>query len=85
MMRTLGVPDEVVTISENLLTRRTAGDGALWVPQARELLRYKAQVDSYGVKIATRNLIASAPEDDREVVIEVVQRVTGTKYAMLSL
>lgn len=85
MMRTLGVPDEAVTVSENLLTRRKAGDGALWVPQARELLRYRDQVKRYGVQIATRNLIASAPEDDREVVTEVVQRVTGKKYAMLSL
>jgi nitric oxide reductase NorQ protein len=85
MMRSLGVPDEAVTMSENLLTRRKAGDGALWVPQARELLRYKRQVEKYGQNIAIRNLIASAPEDDREVVIEVVQRVTGTKYALLSL
>lgn len=86
MMRTLGVPDDAVTVAENLNTRRTSGDEGLWVPQARELLRYKEQVDRYGTEVAVRNLIASAPEDAREVVVEVVQRVYGgAKRTMLTL
>jgi hypothetical protein len=76
MMRDLGVPDSAVTAAENLEKRRQSGEVA-WAPQARELLRFMRQVEQRGEKIALRNLIGSAPEDDREVVAEVLGRTFG--------
>jgi nitric oxide reductase NorQ protein len=82
--RDLGVPAEIVTAAENLDKRRMTGEIG-WAPQMRELLRAKSQVTRRGEKIALRNLIASAPEDDREVVIEVIARTTGKKLGGLTL
>lgn len=84
MMRELGVPDVLVTAGENLNTRRLAGED-VWAPQARELLRAKMQWDTRGEAFAVRNMIAGAPEDDREVVAEVLARTTGKKRKPLTL
>ena len=84
VMRDLDVPSELVTMAENAEKRRATGEIS-WAPQARELLRAKAQYDRLGEKIALRSLIASAPEDDREVIAELVSRVTGKKLKELAL
>ena len=78
MARTLGVPDALVTAAENLNTRRMTGEIG-WAPQMRELLRSKAQHDRRGMTFAARNLISSAPEDEREVVAQVLTRTLGSK------
>jgi len=83
-MRELGVPDSLVTAAENLDVRRKTGEIG-WAPQARELLRAKAQVTKRGTLFAVRNLISGAPEDDREVVAEVLARTTGSKTSGLVL
>jgi nitric oxide reductase NorQ protein len=84
MMRELGVPDSAVTAAENLEKRRTTGEVS-WAPQSRELLRFMHQVERRGEKIALRNLIGSSPEDDREVVAEVLGRTFGRKVKALAL
>jgi nitric oxide reductase NorQ protein len=82
--RELGVPDTIVTAAENLDKRRETGEIG-WAPQMRECLRAKAQWDKRGQSFAVRNLISSAPEDDREVVAEVLGRTFGKKVAGLVL
>jgi nitric oxide reductase NorQ protein len=84
MCRELGVPDSLVTAAENLDVRRRTGEIG-WAPQVRELLRAKAQVTKRGTLFAVRNLISGAPEDDREVVAEVLARTTGSKTTGLVL
>lgn len=76
MMKELGVPEKYIAVANNLLTRRAGGE-PVWVPQARELLRAARQEGVYGPEIARRNLIAAAPEDDREVLVEVMKREFG--------
>lgn len=85
MMRELGVPDPLVTAAENLEARRKTGAGVGWAPQARELLRASAQWTKRGDLFAVRNLISSAPEDDREQVAEQLARTTGHKVTGLVL
>jgi nitric oxide reductase NorQ protein len=76
--RELGVPPTLVTAAENLDKRRATGEIG-WAPQMRELLRASKQWDKRGEMFAIRNLISGAPEDDREVVAEVLSRTCGTK------
>jgi len=78
MARTLGVPDALVTAAENLDVRRQTGEIG-WAPQMRELLRCKAQHDRRGMAFAARNLVSGAPEDEREVVAQVLSRTLGSK------
>jgi MoxR-like ATPase len=80
----LDVPDAIVTAGENLEKRRQTGEIS-WAPQMRELLRYANQVKQRGEKIALRNLVSTAPEDDRAVVGEVLSRVAGKKITALAL
>jgi len=82
--REMGVPDVLVTAAENLDKRRATGEIG-WAPQMRELLRAKAQWTKRGDAFAIRNLISGAPEDDREVVAEVMARTTGKKLTGLVL
>jgi nitric oxide reductase NorQ protein len=82
--RELGVPDTIVTASENLDKRRETGEIG-WAPQMRECLRAKHQWEKRGSGFAVRNLISSAPEDDREVVAEVLGRTFGRKVSGLIL
>jgi hypothetical protein len=82
--REMGVPDVLVTAAENLDKRRATGEIG-WAPQMRELLRAKAQWTKRGDSFAIRNLISGAPEDDREVVAEVMARTTGKKLTGLVL
>jgi len=84
MARELGVPDPLVTAAENLDKRRQTGEIG-WAPQMRELLRAKNQWTKRGDAFAVMNLISGAPEDDREVVAEVLARTTGKKVKGLVL
>ena len=82
--REMGVPDVLVTAAENLDKRRQTGEIG-WAPQMRELLRAQVQWTKRGDTFAIRNLISGAPEDDRDVVAEVLARTTGKKVAGLVL
>jgi hypothetical protein len=82
--REMGVPDALVTAAENLDKRRGTGEIG-WAPQMRELLRAKAQWEKRGDTFAIRNLISGSPEDDRDVVAEVMARTTGKKLTGLVL
>ncbi len=78
MARELGVPAALVTAAENLEKRRKT-DVIQWAPQMRELLRAKRQEAKRGMAFAVKNLINAAPEDNREVVAEVLSSATGHK------
>jgi hypothetical protein len=82
--REMGVPDALVTAAENLNVRRATGEIG-WAPQMRELLRAQAQWAKRGDTFAIRNLISGAPEDDRDVVAEVMARTTGKRLTGLVL
>jgi len=74
----LGVKKQVVRAAQNLTTRMQEGVVS-WAPQLRELLQWRDNAAIFGEVFAYRNIVASAPEDDREVVEEVMELMSGIK------
>jgi len=77
----LGVPKTMVSVAQNLF-KRTQGDSAeiSWSPQMRELLAFRSTAELFGTEFAIANLIASAPELDRDVVVDVIARAYGAEH-----
>ena len=81
LAKKLGVPATMVSVAQNLY-KRTQGESAeiSWSPQMRELLGFRDTSEIFGTEFAIQNLIASAPEIDRDVVVDVVSRAFGAEY-----
>lgn len=71
LAETLGVPKKAVLAATALRAQRESGVIG-WAPEMRELLAFARVAEALGVGVAAGNLIAQAPEDDREAVAEVV-------------
>ncbi|MFB9902879.1 AAA family ATPase [Allokutzneria oryzae] len=80
----LGVDRRAVRVARNLATRHASGEIG-WVPQLRELLSFHTIAPVLGAVTAAGNLIGIAPEEDREIVAEVVRAVFGTAVQPLAL
>lgn len=78
MATTLGVPKKVVSAAQNLAQRKNSGS-IDWAPQFRELFDFRDLAKIYDDKFAYENMIASAPERDRQAVREVLLLVSGFK------
>ena len=81
LAKKLGVPTTMVSVAQNL-HKRTQGDSAeiSWSPQMRELLGFRDTSEIFGTEFAISNLIASAPELDRDVVVDVIARAFGAEH-----
>jgi MoxR-like ATPase len=81
LAKKLGVPATMVSVAQNLY-KRTQGETAeiSWSPQMRELLGFRDTSEIFGTEFAISNLIASAPEMDRDVVVDVISRAYGSEY-----
>jgi len=73
-----------VRVARNLATRQQRGEVG-WAPQLRELLAFKQVEAVLGKDAAVQNLIGVTPEEDRDVVAEVVRSVFGRRYSPLAL
>jgi hypothetical protein len=76
LAKKLGVPASAVTVAQNLAKKQLSGETS-WSPQFRELLAFRNLATELGTKFAIENIIASSPENDRPVVVEVFSRVFG--------
>lgn len=76
LAKKLGVPAPAVTVAQNLAKKQLSGETS-WSPQFRELLAFRNLANLFGTKFAIENIIASSPENDRPVVVEVFTRVFG--------
>jgi len=81
LAKKLGVPATMVSVAQNLY-KRTQGDSAeiSWSPQMRELLGFRDTNEIFGTEFAISNMIASAPEIDRDVVVDVIARAYGSEH-----
>ncbi|WP_067667091.1 AAA family ATPase [Nocardia miyunensis] len=80
----LGVDKRAVTVARDLAKRVEKGEIG-WAPQLRELLAFSKIAAAVGAETAAANVIGTAPEEDRAIVIEVIKSAFGTVYKPLSL
>lgn len=89
--RSLGVPDELVTVAENLAVKadseRARGGRGVWVPQMRELLVGRRLVEAgFGLGFAAAAVVAQCPwPEDTDLVREVAEHVLGVRLPGLRL
>lgn len=76
LARKLGVVTTMVTAAQNLAKKQSSGEVS-WAPQMRELLAFRDISKEFGQSFALANLLAAAPEMDRPVVADVMQRAFG--------
>lgn len=76
----LGVPESVAGIAQSL-SRALRNNEIAWAPQMRELIAFRDLAKIYGERFAFSNMIALAPEDDREMVQNTVQRIQANALA----
>ena len=74
----LGVPGKAITVAKNLQKRFDTGQVG-WVPQLRELLRFRDIANTYGQTFATNNMVGLAPAEDQIEVSKVISSVFGVK------
>jgi nitric oxide reductase NorQ protein len=84
LARDLGVNNKAVRAARNLATKRASGEIG-WAPQMRELLAFRNIDKLLGEGQAIANLISIAPEEDRDVVKEVVNTEFGVTADPLRL
>jgi hypothetical protein len=77
LARKLGVPTILVTAAQNLYRKQMNREGISWSPQMRELLAFRDIATNFGTAFALANLIASAPQNDRAGVADVLSRAFG--------
>jgi MoxR-like ATPase len=81
----LGVPKKVVNAAQNMNKKVENNEGLGWAPQLRELLDFSRVAAEFGSDMALSNLIAIAPEIDRDVVQDVLQKAMGVEVMPLAL
>ncbi|MEU2721598.1 AAA family ATPase [Streptomyces smyrnaeus] len=80
----LKIRPKAVTIARNLARLQEKGEVG-WAPQLRELLAFQKVEAVLGAEAAFANLIGIAPLEDRDVVADLVRKVTGHRARPLSL
>ena len=84
LAKKLGVPAKLVTAAQNLQRKYDSGEVG-WAPQLRECIAFRDVAKVLGEDVALRNVIAGAPEIDRPVVQDVLQRTYGRPIAALAI
>lgn len=84
LVKSLGTPTKMVIAAENLQRKYETGEVG-WAPQMRECLAFRDIAAKFGEDFALRNLIAAAPEIDRPVVQDVLQKSYGKSIKALVL
>lgn len=84
LARTLKIDSRAIKVARNLARRHDSGEIG-WAPQLRELIAYQKISGVLGTDAAVANLIGIAPEEDRDIVAEVIALVYGRTITPLAL
>ncbi len=80
----LKVPEKFLRLTRNLRTKKKNND-IQWVPQLRELLAAKRTAELFDEGVAAANLAGIAPEEDRDIVIDMIRTIWGNEIKPLNL
>ncbi|OXM44494.1 AAA family ATPase [Amycolatopsis alba] len=80
----IGVDPKAVRVAKNLAARHRKGEIG-WAPQMRELLAFKDATAALDTITAAGNLIAAAPEEDQDIVADVVRNIFGAHVTPLAV
>lgn len=80
----LKIDPRAVRVARNLATRHGKGEIG-WAPQLRELIAFQRLAGVLGLDAAIANLVGIAPEEDRDVVAQVVSTTYGRPVTPLAL
>jgi nitric oxide reductase NorQ protein len=69
----MGVDRNIVSVAKSLDHMVLVGE-AEWAPQMRELLAFRDVSKVYGKRFAIENLLASAPENSRQEIINIIKK-----------
>lgn len=84
LAKTLGVDAKMVRAAKNMQAKVDSGELS-YAPQLRELLAFKKIASILGEDVAVRNVISGAPEIDRPMVQDVLERTFGKGYSELEI
>jgi nitric oxide reductase NorQ protein len=84
LARTLKIDPRAVKVARNLARRQASGEIG-WAPQLRELIAFQKVSGALGRDAAVANLLGIAPDEDRDVVAEVIASVYGRTITPLAL
>ncbi|MEU6036134.1 AAA family ATPase [Actinomadura sp. NPDC047616] len=84
LARTLKIDSKAVRVARNLAHRQNSGEIG-WAPQLRELIAFQKISSVLGTDAAVANLLGIAPEEDRDVVAEVIGSIYGRTITPLAL
>jgi len=74
LAKRMGINRRVIAAAKNMRKQRKEGT-VTWAPEMRELLGYKRVARTLGPEIALNNLLSIAPEDARETLQELLQKI----------
>lgn len=84
MAEKLGVLPKFVRACEVLEEKRLSGGQVRWTPQIRECLAFQKLYNKYGERFALRNVVTTAPREDRDVVAATLSKTFGYKITPLT-
>jgi nitric oxide reductase NorQ protein len=84
LARSLKIDPRAITAARNLALRQFHGEIG-WSPQLRELIAFQRITTVLGLDAAIANLAGVAPEEDRDVVADVITKTFGKPIAPLAL
>jgi len=80
----LKIDSRAIRVARHLATRQNKGEIG-WAPQLRELIAFGKIAEVLGTDAAAANLTGIAPDEDRDVVTDVVTTVFGRPMVPLAL
>jgi nitric oxide reductase NorQ protein len=84
LARSLTIDPRAVRAARDLAARQARGEIG-WAPQLRELIAFQRVAGILGEDTAIANLAGVAPEEDRDVVADVITRTFGRPVTPLAL
>lgn len=85
LAKKLGCEQKMITAAQNMQTKVEKGGELGWAPQLRELIAFIRIHKEFGLNVALRNMVQTAPEIDRSQVSDIISRAFGEQIKNLKI